>query len=515
MAHSSHPESIETSSLSAEEAYLLTGQPMDIGNQMQLFLDPSAYADRWDVTYRINEPAKHPANPVLIADQPWEKKVGLPNVIYDADEQTFRMWYAHYDTGRWGTVHNLNQNYKRVTYSVAYAESDDGVRWTKPRFDITPYGGFDKTNIVFTGNIGAQEFHVDPTPDSMRDRGKYMMWYRDSHTDTYSGDTCAVMLAFSDDGIHWREYENNPVYPWALDAEHSPVYDDRRGLWLLYARPTALAANEVRYTVENVRTRISVSASSDLKNWSTPRQVLGPDELDAGQDKNDKGYFFDRMSVAKYGNQFIGFLAYQPRHGAGSGHIELTSSSDGLHWHRSAKREPFIACGAAGSWDAGHTWMVPRVVYVGHWIYLYYVGSSAPWRQRYPGKTSGIGLARIQKDRFAGHYGSVEGGYLLSREVKVTGDRLLVNLSPEMQAWNQQHNGYVKVELFDRTQGPGHKDHIEGFGLDDCDPLAADDSAEVVSWKGNPDLSSLKDKPIYIRFYLKAAYLFGFRFANA
>ena len=220
------------------------------------------------------------------------------------------------------------------------------------------------------------------------------------------------------------------------------------------------------------------------------------------------------MAVSKYGSQYIGFLAVQPRHAQDRGYIELASSPDGFLWYRSPVRKPFIAPGKEGEWDAGHTWMITRVVPVGHWLYLYYVGSSETWRTRFPANTKALGLARIRRDRFVGQYGDVNGGWLLSREVKVTGNRLLVNISPEHRAWNHQHHGYVKVELLDRSGGVYGKQHLPGFGQDDCARLGADEYAQVVSWKGSSDLSALKGKNVYIRFWLKSAYLFGFRFAD-
>jgi hypothetical protein len=177
-------------------------------------------------------------------------------------------------------------------------------------------------------------------------------------------------------------------------------------------------------------------------------------------------------------------------------------------------RQAFIAPGPEGDWDTGHCWMLPRIVEVGHWVYLYYVGASKPWRVRYPENTRAIGLARVRKGRFVGQYGDVNGGWLLSREVKVTGNRLLVNCSPEHRAFNQEHHGYVRVEILDRTQGVYAAQHTQGFGEDDCDTIRANEYEHVVSWKGNPDLSAMKGKSIYLRFYLKSAYIFGFRFAE-
>ncbi len=123
-------------------------------------------------------------------------------------------------------------------------------------------------------------------------------------------------------------------------------------------------------------------------------------------------------------------------------------------------------------------------------------------------------MAQIRKDRFIGQYGDVNGGWLLSREVKVTGNRLLVNIAPEHRAWNHQHHGYVKVELLDRHGGVYSYQHLPGFGQDDCAQLRANEYEMVVSWKGSPDIWSLRGKAVYIRFWLQSAYLFGFRFTD-
>ena len=514
MAADDPETSVVVPTLNGDGAYFLEGKALDTGNQKQLFLDRSSYADRWDVVARVNQPAKHPANPIVVPDQPWEFKIGLPNVLYDEQDQIFRMWYANYDrnvkrTGKNDEGDTL-RHYERYTYMISYAESKDGVHWNKPLFDLVPYLGHQKTNIIFTGHTNAQEFHVIHTPEYLGAYGRFMLWYRDTVPEH---DTC-VFVAFSDNGIHWRKYKENPVYPRALDAEHCPIYDPNRKLWLLYGRPQALAANERRYTKENVRTRISVTVGRDLKTWTPARHILAPDELDRSKEPGNKGFFFDRMAVSKYGNQYIGFLVVQPRHAQDRGYIELASSPDGFQWYRSPIRQPFIAPGKEGDWDAGHTWMITRVVPVGHWLYLYYVGSSETWRTRFPANTKAIGLARIRRGRFVGQYGDENGGWLLTREVKVTGNRLLVNLSPEHRAWNHQHHGYVKVELLDRSMGPYNKDHIDGFGQDDSDRLRADGYEQVVSWNGNSDLSALKGRNVYIRFWLKSAYLFGFQFAD-
>jgi hypothetical protein len=84
-----------------EHPYNEMGKPLNLGHRMQLFLDPSSYADRWDARAVPNTPIKSTRNPVVEPDQLWEHSLGLPNVLYEKETQTFHMWYANYDTGTW------------------------------------------------------------------------------------------------------------------------------------------------------------------------------------------------------------------------------------------------------------------------------------------------------------------------------------------------------------------------------------------------------------------------------
>src|SRR5262249_28130573 len=43
----------------------------------------------------LNRPQKYKLNPIFKSEKPWEGNlVGLTSVIYDDDEQTFKMWYS-------------------------------------------------------------------------------------------------------------------------------------------------------------------------------------------------------------------------------------------------------------------------------------------------------------------------------------------------------------------------------------------------------------------------------------
>ena len=86
---------------------------VDVDSTKQLFLDDELIASMHNVQRRIHQAKKSEANPVLWPSEPWEGNVAViyGSVLRDGDK--FRMWY-HGGQG------------------VSYAESDDGIHWTKP-----------------------------------------------------------------------------------------------------------------------------------------------------------------------------------------------------------------------------------------------------------------------------------------------------------------------------------------------------------------------------------------------
>jgi len=55
---------------------------------------------------------------------------------------------------------------------------------------------------------------------------------------------------------------------------------------------------------------------------------------------------------------------------------------------------------------------------------------------------------------------------------------------------------------------------INGFALDDMDPLFGDQLDRVVAWRGGSDLSALVGRTVRFRFALKDADLFAMRTAE-
>ena len=69
--------------------------------------------------------------------------------------------------------------------------------------------------------------------------------------------------------------------------------------------------------------------------------------------------------------------------------------------------------------------------------------------------------------------------------------------------------GEVRVELLDENGSV-----LPGFEAARCEPLRSDALSHTMSWEGQPDLNSLKDRKIQIRFLLRNAKLYSFRLGS-
>ena len=94
---------------------------IDVGSRKQLLFDELFLDESKGVTLRMNTPFQD-AEPVLVADRPWEQRVCAYNTVM-LENGKFRMWYD---------VINMDSEGKQSSRLLCYAESKDGVHWEKP-----------------------------------------------------------------------------------------------------------------------------------------------------------------------------------------------------------------------------------------------------------------------------------------------------------------------------------------------------------------------------------------------
>ena len=121
-----------------------------------LFLDLQ-HVTRIERLYRrIHQPQRHPNNPILRGENPWESVASLyGTVLYDPQDSRFKMWYL---TGPYvdGMVKIRQRNALGNVTLLAYATSTDGVQWEKPILNQVDFEGSTENNLVDIGRTNCE-----------------------------------------------------------------------------------------------------------------------------------------------------------------------------------------------------------------------------------------------------------------------------------------------------------------------------------------------------------------------
>lgn len=477
-------------------------KPLEIGDERQIVLDDLIIEDAWRIKPVLHQPLKYFKNPVIYKTEPWEaESVGHPTVFWDDDFGCYRMWYMSYSPKNYYTRGETG-----IIHCMCYAESKDGVNWTKPLLDVCKIGGFDKTNVVYCGANGltarGQVFRDETEKDPEK---RYKMicleifpWEKGAE-----GKCSGLRLLYSPDGLHWNPEKAYFVLDYHSDTNNHIVFDRKTKNWLLYCRPTMYGSGRSGH-LRHHRRRVSIMVSKDLIHWYYPRTVLFPDHYDPPD--------YDHVYVVQYCNYFIMFYTAMEGDTYGRKETRFAWSRDGFHWERFYPRMAFLPRGDEQSWDAGAV-LIYSMVEKDDDLVFYYTGSHRGQHQ--PGfPMNGIGLAFLKKDRFIEQVASDEPGYILTRELICPGKFLKINTGFSGIPNKQQ---YIRVEIVRRPEIGNHAFFnyaYDGFSLEESIPVSGDRMDAVCRWKTKNDLSELVGKPVYLRFELVNMGLFSFHFSN-
>jgi len=315
----------------------------------QLFLDDYLIASRDNVTRRVHPARKHPGNPVLRASRPWEGEVAILYGSVLREGKKYRTWY-HTGGG------------------VGYAESADGVTWTKPRLGIVDLRGED-TNLVIhrgaaEGEPGAIRYFYelfgvfrdqrDPDPSRRYKMGFLSIQrnYSGPHEDPYHrGQRRGLGVAASPDGIHWRLAENWATEAICDGATHW-MFDPALNEYVLYGRTKHVAPEVARAWAGNEWVgkyfwgrSVARVQSADFLQWNITQPGKAPVVMTADA-KDPPGTEIYSMLVFPYESVSIGLVqVFHNRPDACHLDIQLAVSRDSVHFTRVGRREPFIPIG--------------------------------------------------------------------------------------------------------------------------------------------------------------------------
>lgn len=465
----------------------LAAEPIDIGSRLELFVDDDLVEEvAGGATLELNRPARREV--AIAHDAPWEGNACLYHTVFQ-DGDVYRMYYR-------GSNFIVGESSLKTTHSyVCYAESPDGIHWTKPELGLVEFEGSKANNIILTG---AMVHNFTPFKDTNPD------CQPDARYKALGGIRGGLRAYKSADAIHWSPMSNEPVITkGAFDSQNLAFWDEVRGEYREYHR----AFRDGR--------DVMTGTSDDFLNWTEPEWL----EYEPG--RLTQLYTNQIIPYPRAPHIFVGFPAryiagraflnplnerigqISKRFGTDYTDTGFISSRDGKEFHvwAEAFMRPGIQTG--NRWAYGNKYTAWGIVETSSHLadapdeLSFYTSDEGYWQDH-------VVMRRytLRQDGFVSVRAPLGGGELITKPLTFAGAKLVINYATSAA-------GSVQVEIQDAQDKP-----IEGFTLDESDVVFGDHLERVVSWKNGADVSKLAKQPVRLRFVLKDADLYAFQFVH-
>ena len=447
-----------------------------IGSDRQLFVDDLIIEEANGTHRKLHQPVRR--EKAIQPEHPWETYVTVQAQQFK-DGDSYRMIYGC-------AAGDPDKGNPRLT---ALAESDDGINWTKPTLGVIELDGSRDNNLIWKGPCVSVAAFIDDKPDATDDQ-KYKAIARGSRQ-IYGKESLLAMS--SPDGVHWSMLSDTPIFDdGPFDTHNIAFWDTWREEYVAYARSVNGTEGSFKGGVRWVRR----STSKDFVKWTPWEQI------DCGDTPWEHLYTNACVQYERAPGTYLMFPSRfvpdrtpdpdWPHEGVSD--VVFMSSRDGLKFDRSFM-EAFIRPG-----PDPHNWH-ERSLYVTRGILqtspkemsLYGREHSSLPTVHYPRYT-------LRTDGFVSVNAGYGGGEFITKPVVFDGKELEINYSTSAV-------GSLRVELQDAE---GHA--VPGYSLDDSPDHFADEIDGKVAWEGGPDLSGLAGTPVRLRFALKDADLYTFKF---
>jgi len=490
---------------------LTADEPIDIGSRRELMID-DYLIDTMSSALRLQLHKPVRRNVALVTDAAWEGNACAYSSLFH-DGQRFRMYYtANHYVNRKGRIEEPRGRH------LCYAESTDGIHFTKPELGLVEFNGSKQNNIVLSGNTvagvridpGHTTILQDTNPNCPPD-ARYKAIVRSP----VKGERGLFVLK-SPDGFHFSRLGDKLIITDGyFDSENLAFWDSVRGEYRAYFRDFHDGLPG-RGGIRGIKT----ATSRDFLTWTKPKWLKYPGA------PHEHLYTNQIVPYARAPHIFIGFpkrytdrgwvdsteklsgLAERkaraqasPRYGSAVSDALMMTSRDGLTFKRWG--EAIIRPGPSrtNSWVYGDnlvSWGIlptksdlPQApdelsIYA---IEGYWTGNSQNFR-RYS----------IRVDGFVSIQAPLSGGAFVTKPIVFQGSQLEINYSTSAA-------GSIQIEVQDAQGNP-----LPGHALSDCHAVFGDQIARTVAWKDGESVKPLAGTSVRLRFVLKDADLFSFRF---
>ena len=447
-------------------------EPIPIGSRRELLIDEFLLEKVTGARLVLHRPVAREL--ALVHDRPWEGSTCAYHTVF-RDQAIYRMYYrgSHYG-------HRLRKSTHAEV--VCYAESKDGIHWTRPDLGIVAFAGSRKNNIIRTG-VGAHDFapFKDANP-KCRDDERYKAL----------GCGKGGLYAFkSPDGLHWTPIGEKPVITkGAFDSQNLAFYDTLRGRYVEFHRG-----------FRNGYRDIMTCTSADFRTWTdpvwlayggAPREHLYTNQITA--------YFRAPHIYMGFPKRFLpnrrGKVFGKP--GVSDG--VFMTSRDGRVFRRWT--EAFVRPG-----PQKQRWVNRNNMTAWGIVVTRSALDGAPdelsiysTEHYYQEPACKIRRYTLRMDGLVSLQAPPAGGTAVTRPITFRGKQLEINYATSAA-------GSVRIEIQDGAGKP-----YAGYALADCKEIYGDEIEGIVAWKNGSDVSELAGKPVRLRFALKDADLYAFRF---
>jgi hypothetical protein len=439
-----------------------------------LFLNDTWIDSTLWLTRQWHAPRRYP-QPVLVADQPWERNCPVLFGSVRLWQGRYRMWYVTWT--------------RQPRPRACYAESEDGVIWRKPTLGLYDLNGSRDNNVVLAASTGDEGLVDDLTvihdPDDDQGPLKMLYWQRGG-----------IHLAVSTDAVHWDRSAGNVLPGWGDRFNALP--ERHHGSYVVYGRAP----------VRDNRGRcIWRTESPDLRHWSAPERVLAPDAEDPS--------YMQYYSLVPFAYEGLVLGGLERMHVSPDRvDTELVFSDDGRCWQRARPRPAFLNWGPEGAFDSAWTNLAASTpIRRDNLLWFYYSGRSAAHGVPYPMNHGGIGLCTLRIDGFASLTAQGKAGLLLTPPLEWPAADVAVNFDPRPDTASHPNDqvGELRAEIRG-MDGLA----VRGYAFEQCRPVLQNthrdpDSSRSLSWTGGLSAHALAGRRVQLAFRLRDGHLYSFR----
>jgi hypothetical protein len=475
------------SSSAISHVALADDAPIALGSRRELFVDRALIESQRGVELKMHAPRN--AGVTLKFDKPWEGAYcGYFTIIQDGP--LYRMYYR-------GLPVLADTTEAECT---CYAESTDGITWTKPELGQFELNKSRANNVVLHGSAPASH-NFSPFLDE-RPGVPTAERYK-----AVGGSDKGLMAFKSADGLRWTRWRDQPIITGgAFDSQNVVFWSATENCFVCYFRKWRGAGTG------GVRL-ICRTTSPDLLEWSPAEEMTyGDAPFEQFYTNQTLPYFraphiYVALPMRFFPNRVVlddatfNALPIDPAYRASARHETsdgvFMTSRGGTRYDRTFL-EAFMRPGLdPANWVSRSIMAAQGIVQTGP-------AEMSVYYQQHDGQpTAHLLRATLRLDGFASAHAGYAEGELVTKCITFQGDALEVNYSTGA-------GGSVRVEILDETGKP-----LPGFALADATDVAEDRIDGLMSWQGKPDVTKLASRPVRLRFVLRDADLNSFRFRPA